>query len=234
MSHLNSERLAALSDDTPTPIEAAHITTCDACTAEIAAYRRLMRLAVAAQSAPSEPLSNFDALLPRLRAEGLTSAPARHRAIRVWTSRIAASLVLVSGGVAAGRMTATKELPMLPTGDAVAAVAGTPTAVTSVPTTFKSVDDAVLILTASQQSYQNAAAFIAAQDTASHFVGMNQHAYRTRLAVLDQMLAATRTGLYQAPQDPVLNQAFLATQGAREATIRQYSQVLPTKRLERQ
>ncbi len=233
MSHLNSERLAALSDDTPTPAESAHITTCDACTAEIAAYRRLMRMAVAAQSDTAKPLSNFDALLPRLRAEGLTSAPARHRAIRVWTSRIAASLVLVSGGVVAGRMTATKELPLLPQGQAVAVVAGTP-ATTTVPTTFKSVDDAALVLSASQQSYQNAAAFIAAQDTASHFVGMNQNAYRTRLVVLDQMLAATRTGLYQAPQDPVLNQAFLATQGAREATIRQYSQVLPTKRLERQ
>ena len=234
MSHLNSERLAALSDDTPTPIESAHITTCDACTAEIAAYRRLMRMAVAAQSATAKPLSNFDALLPRLRAEGLTAAPARNRAIRVWTSRIAASLVLVSGGVIAGRVTATKELPLLPKGDAAAATAGTPTTVAAVPITFKSVDDAVLVLSASQQSYQNAAAFIAAQDTASHFVGMNQNAYRTRLAVLDQMLAATRTGLYQAPQDPVLNQAFLATQGAREATIRQYSQVLPTKRLERQ
>jgi anti-sigma factor RsiW len=234
MSHLNSERLAALSDDTPTPIESAHITTCDACSAEIAAYRRLMRLAVAAQSATSAPLSNFDALLPRLRAEGLTTAPARRRAIRVWTSRIAASLVLVSGGAVAGRMTATKELPMLPRGETLATAAGTAAAVTAVPTTFKSVDDAALVLSASQQSYQNAAAFIAAQDTASHFVGMNQNAYRTRLAVLDQMLAATRTGLYQAPQDPVLNQAFLATQGAREATIRQYSQVLPTKRLERQ
>ena len=231
MLHLNSERLAALSDDTPTPIESAHITTCDACTAEIAVYRRLMRMAVAAQSGTSEPLSSFDALLPRLRAEGLTSAPARHRAIRGWTFRIAASLVLVSGGAIAGRMTATKELPMLPKGDAVAAVAGTPRAVTA---EFESVEDAALVLSASQQSYQNAAAFIAAQDTASHFVGMNQTAYRTRLAVLDQMLAATRTGLYQAPQDPVLNQAFLATQGAREATIRQYSQVLPTKRLERQ
>ncbi len=234
MLHLNSERLAALSDSTPTPIESAHITTCDACTAEIAVYRRLMRMAVAAQSGTSEPLSSFDALLPRLRAEGLTSAPARHRAIRVWTSRIAASLVLVSGGAVAGRMTATKELPMLPKGDAVAAVAGVPRAVTAVPTAFESVEDAALVLSASQQSYQNAAAFIAAQDTASHFVGMNQTAYRTRLAVLDQMLAATRTGLYQAPQDPMLNQAFLATQGAREATIRQYSQVLPTKRLERQ
>ena len=233
MSHLNSERLAALSDDTPTPAESAHITTCDACTAEIAAYRRLMRMAVAAQSVTAKPLSNFDALLPRLRAEGLTSAPARRRAIRVWTSRIAASLVLVSGGAVAGRMTATKELPLLPKGDAAVVVAGTPV-VAAVPTTFKSVDDAALVLSASQQSYQNAAAFIAAQDTASHFVGMNQNAYRTRLAVLDQMLAATRTGLYQAPQDPVLNQAFLATQGAREATIRQYSQVLPAKRLERQ
>lgn len=233
MSHLNSERLAALSDDTPTPIESAHITTCDACAAEIAAYRRLLRLAVAAQSLTTGPISNFDALLPRLRAEGLTSAPARNRAIRIWTARIAASLVLVSGGAVAGRMTAAKELPMLPKGGAPEEVAAAPAPASALPSTFKSVNDAVQVLAASQQSYQNAAAFIAAQDTSSHFVGMNQDAYRTRLRALDQMMAAARTGLYQAPQDPMLNQAFLATQGAREATLRQYSQAVPSMRVER-
>ncbi|MEA3245521.1 MAG: hypothetical protein U9Q74_05135, partial [Gemmatimonadota bacterium] len=77
MSHLSPERLAALADDTPTPIEAAHVTTCDACTAELAAQRRLARLAAEARVTSGPPASDFDALLPRLRAEGLAQAPDR-------------------------------------------------------------------------------------------------------------------------------------------------------------
>jgi hypothetical protein len=233
MPHLNPERLAALIDETPSPIEATHLTTCADCTAEIAAHRKLSRLAVAAQAITPPPLSSFDALVPRLRAEELITAPQRGVMVRRWAIRIAASLVLVTGGVVAGRATASRELPMLPT----ASVSGNSDAsatVTAAPATFKSSDEAVKMLAVSQQSYENAAAFLAAQDTSAHFIGLNQSSYRARLQALDQMAAATRTALYQAPQDPLLNQYYLATLSARKETIRQIGLTMPaTKDLQR-
>lgn len=231
MSHLSPERLAALADETPTPIEAAHVTTCDACSAEIAAQRRLARLAAAAQVVPGAPVSSFDALVPRLVAEGLVAPRDGWLAARRWAVRIAASLVLLVGGAVAGRMTATRALPLLPAvqargwdqGAAVgqAALSGA---------TFGTTDDAMSALAAAQQTYQNAAAFLAAQDTSAHFIGLNPGTYRTRLAALDQVMAATRAALYQAPQDPVLNHYYLGTLTAREATLSQLRQALPASR----
>jgi hypothetical protein len=232
MSHLTPERLAALIDETPSPIEAAHLTTCANCAAEIAAHRKLSRLAVAAQAVTAPPLSSFDALVPRLKAESLIAAATRGVMVRRWAIRIAASIVLVTGGVIAGRATASRELPMLPI-----AAAGSTEAnatVAAAPATFKSSDEAVKMLTVAQQSYENAAAFLAAQDTSAHFIGLNQRSYRARLQALDQMAAATRTALYQAPQDPLLNQYYLATLSARKETIRQIGLTMPaTKALQR-
>ena len=95
---------------------------------------------------------------------------------------------------------------------------------------FRSADDAMQALAASQQTYQNAAAYLAAQDTSQHFTGLNTEAYRTRLSALDEMTAASRSALYRAPQDPLLNQYYLAFQAAREQTLQQLAVSLPAKR----
>ena len=230
MSHLSPERLAALSDDTPTPIEAAHITTCEACSAELAAQRKLARLAAAAQVVSGDPVSNFEALVPRLRAEGLIAAPDRRASIRRWSLRIAASLALVAGGAVAGRITATTALPLLPVAQSGVGQSGALTASPAQAASFRTSDDALQALATAQVSYQSAAAFLAAQDTSAHFIGLNERTYRTRLATLDEIAAATRAALYQAPQDPVLNQYYLGTLTAREATLSQLRQVLPATR----
>ncbi|MFI5310526.1 MAG: hypothetical protein ACHQQ3_04800 [Gemmatimonadales bacterium] len=233
MSHLFPERLAALSDDTPTPIEAAHITSCDACSAELSAQRKLARMAAAAQVTPGAPLSSFAALAPRLRAEGLIAVPDRRAMVRTWSVRIAAGLVLVAGGAVGGRMTAAHELPMLPTASASNATSGSVSLPAQPSTAFKTSDDAFKALAVSQQTYQSAAAFLAAQDTSAHFIGLNQNTYRTRLKALDDIAAATRAALYQAPQDPVLNQYYLGTLSAREATLGQLRQVTPAANIRR-
>jgi hypothetical protein len=227
MSHLSLERLAALSDDTPSPIEAAHITVCEACSAEMAAQRKLARLAAAAQVMSGAPVSNFDALVPRLRAEGLIAATDRGALVSTWSVRIAAGLVLVAGGAMAGRLTASHELPILPVASAGSGAAASAAAPVQQGSTFRTSDEALKALTTSQQTYQSAAAFLAAQDTTAHFIGLNQNTYRTRLKALDDIAAATRAALYQAPQDPVLNQYYLGTLTAREATLGQLRQVTP-------
>lgn len=224
MSHLSPERLAALSDDTPTPIEAAHITTCDVCTAELAAHRRLNRLAVAAGSAQGAPSSRFDALAPRLRAEGLIATPERGMLARRWMLRMAAAVGFLLVGAAAGRWTATGQLG----GIGIPASAGGAPAARTVA--FASADEAMQALTSAQETYQSAAAFLAAQDTTQHFVGLNSDSYRTRLAALDDMAAASRAALYRVPQDPLLNQYYLAFQSAREQTLRALAVSLPASR----
>ena len=86
------------------------------------------------------------------------------------------------------------------------------------------------VVTAGRHIYDTP--FLAAQDTSAKFIGLNENSYSTRLSALDQMAAVTRAALYQAPQDPVLNQAYLSVQGAREATLKQLNQVMPaTSRL---
>ncbi len=229
MSHLSTERIAALIDEPPTPAEAAHLGTCADCTAEFAAQRRLARLAAAAQPVAGVPLSNFDALLPRLQAEGLVTVADRGGAVRRWAVRVAAAVALVLGGAVAGRMTADTGLPMLPKGPASGA---TVASASDAGVQFRTADDAVQALNVSQKTYENAAAYLAAQDSSAHFIGLSETTYRTRLQALDQMAAITRAALYQAPQDPMLNQAYLATQSARASTLRQINQTMPSaKRL---
>src|ERR1035437_7823591 len=156
MSHLNPERLAALSDDTPTPIESAHITTCDACSAELVAQRKLARMAAVAGPLTDGPISNFDALVPRLKAEGLI-ARADHRALAIrWTMRAAASLALVAGGVLAGRLSVAVKRGALAQG--AGASGGTSLAALAQPvSSFQTPDDAVKAISMSQQTYQRQA-----------------------------------------------------------------------------
>jgi hypothetical protein len=226
MSHLSPERFAALVDDTLTPIESAHVTTCAACTAEMAAQRKLARLAAAASSDYGPPSSDFNALVPRLRAEGIVDGADRRATYVRWAVRIAASVGFVAAGAAVGRLTA--GAPVLALGSTGAT--GAVSAVAGKSTGFTSQEDAIQVMMASQQAYQNAAAFLAAQDTSQHFTGLNTDAYRTRLAALDEMTSASRTGLYRAPQDPLLNQYYLAFQAAREQTLQQLQVSLPSKR----
>lgn len=244
MSHLSIDRLAAAADETPTPDEATHLAGCWDCRAEVAAFRRLARLSATAPT-PSEPLTAWSQLAPQLRAEGIIVDTARTTPhgggaatvpfptngrkprLQVWAMRAAAGLALVVGGAFVGR--ATSGIPF--SAEPQQFTGAIPVATNAV---YASPDEALRALTVAQQQYQSAAAFLASQDTVSRFVGMNQDSYRARLAALDDIAATTRAALYRAPQDPMLNQYYLTTLGAREATLREIGATLPeTRRLER-
>ncbi|MCE9601329.1 MAG: hypothetical protein K8S21_03830 [Gemmatimonadetes bacterium] len=260
MSHLSIDRLAAIADDTPTADEATHIAGCWDCRAEVAAFRRLARMSAMAPI-PMEPLTAWSTLAPQLRAEGIivdaqrlerqggqgvvrgsahpaatfaggapvVPLPDRRPRTQVWMMRAAAGLALVVGGAFVGRVTAGVPVGTGSFGNV--PVEGRPLAAAPA---FRSANDAMQVLTSAQQQYQDAAAFLASQDTSSRFVGMNQDLYQTRLDALDEIAAATRSALYRAPQDPMLNQYYLTTLGAREATLRQIGATMPaTRRLER-
>jgi hypothetical protein len=243
MSHLSIDRLAAIADDTPTPDEATHLAGCWDCRAEVAAYRRLARLSAMAPT-PNEPLTAWSQLAPQLRAEGIIvdsargggsggGAPTlpfmksdRKPGLQVWALRAAAAVALLVGGAMMGRASAGISFA---SGPQPLSYSAAPAAVA-----YESPDDALRALSVAQQQYQSAAAFLASQDTVSRFIGMNQDSYRARLAALDEIAATTRAALYRAPQDPMLNQYYLTTLGAREATLREIGATLPeTRRLER-
>lgn len=236
MSHLSIDRLAAFADETPTPDEATHLAGCWDCRAEVAAFRRLARMSAMAPL-PMEPLSAWSRLAPQLRAEGLivdaphgapvVSLASRRSMLQTWVVRAAAGAALVIGGALLGR--ASTGVPFAIWGSDIAAVEPT-----AVPVGYSSPDEALRVLTSAQQQYQSAAAFLATQDTAARFVGMNQESYRARLAALDEIAATARAALYRAPQDPMLNQYYLTTLGAREATLREIGATMPdSRRLER-
>lgn len=227
MLHLPAERLAALADADPTIAEADHLAACAECGREWRAYRALGNLAAGARGATDTPLLSWDVLSERLRAEGLQRSaerPAAARAVatRRWMIRAAAAIVLFAGGLVAGRVS----YAVVPADDAirgadVVADAGDPSDVDAV---FESEEEALTAMLDAERRYQLAASYLVSNDSATRLD--NADSYRTRLAALDEVAAATRRALYEAPYDPVINRYYLTTLGAREATLRQLDATL--------
>lgn len=184
------------------------------------------------------PLTDWDSLSVRLRDEGLIrdSVPVRFTSQR-WM-QVAAGLVLAVGGVAAGRASAGASL--LPT--TASTVASTDVAPANVASnvasngdatnaslisspSFKSPDEAWATLNRAGEEYQRASAYLSASNNPIPMPASPSQ-YRTRLAALDNVMTEIRGALKAAPQDPVINQYYLTTVSAREATLRQLGTTL--------
>ena len=259
MLHLSSERLAELADGEPTIAEAEHLAACAVCATERSAHQRLLTLASDERDRIAPPLTNWTSLSARLREEEIIVtpgtavvetpatvvpfvAPRRHR--RAWLAglRIAAGLVFAVGFGALGRMSANAS--PTPTRQEIASLAKRvvgPPADDVLPlggfgessSPFNSVEDALASLEDAQRKYDRAVAFIAAHDSTQQSPEAGE-VFRARLAALDEMAETSRQALSVAPADPVLNQYYISTLGAREVTLRQLGSVLtPGKRLSR-
>lgn len=259
MRHVESERLASLDHEPLTELESAHLSECAECRAERDAYAMLARLALeergegasgVARAAHAEgaegvmstgvesgvALSDWESLSQRLREEGLVldagSSVRRSFAGRMWGSgvwRAAAALLLVAGGVYAGRLSvpgagavAGGELrDMASAGGSVAG--GYVSGVLNGGVEFSSVEEATRVLATAQREYERASLWLASNDTTIR----SPEVFRARLAALDQMMAASRAALREAPQDPLLNHYYLSAYTAREATLQQLVSILP-------
>lgn len=236
MSHLSTDRLAALGDEAPTPVESAHLAACEACARERAAYRALVTMAHEERGAIGIPLTRFESIASALTADQVDLVPSPRATLTVvGTSRrylrapmrAAAGFLLLAGGVVAGRASA--GAPPVPfVGPNTASVAATPSRLSSSTDSaaFASIEDARIAQLHSEALYQQAAAFLAEHDTTGAGEG-SPVAYRSRLAALDQVISTTREAMRQAPHDPVINGYYLTTLGQREATLRQLNTVLP-------
>ena len=242
MPHLPTDRFAALADDTPTAAEQAHLAECLACRREHEAHARLRTLAAGEWARIAPPITSWNAIVGRLRDEGLMAQPAGRapgalRATR-WAVRAAAAALLVGGGAVAGRWTAgAAPLPLVAAGQpatpsaeqpVLAPASGDVAFVGDAGPAFASAAEALAALAQAERQYQSAVAFLVQQDSSAGVAAEGPAVYRTRLAALDEVTAAAREALYEAPHDPIINRYYLATVGAREATLRQLNTSLPS------
>lgn len=175
------------------------------------------------------PLTDWNSLATQLRAEGLISTPAggSRFAARRWM-QAAAAVVLVAGGAAIGRYTASESSGqnggVITVGESQSS--GNATTASMTTSEFQSPEEAWATLNRAGEEYQRASAYLSASNTEVP-MPTNPDTYRTRLAALDNVMSDMRAALHESPHDPVINQYYLATVGAREATLRQLGTTLP-------
>jgi hypothetical protein len=252
-AHPTPERLAELADAEPTTVEGAHLAACAACAVEREAHRTLLAEARRERDRVAPPLTSWAALSTALRGEGLlhgeatplgaasaaatggvavhaiADAPSRRRhGLPRWASRAAAALLLAAGGAVVGRASA--GAPVLPATIALGGEAGEDARVRAIladsAPTPQSQADAIAVLRRAERDYRLATQWLAERTTTGAGVDRPED-YQRRLAVMDEVASLTGAALNEAPHDPVLNQYYLASLSAREATLRQLGTVLP-------
>jgi hypothetical protein len=180
---------------------------------------QLDQIIAAEREREQQPLNEWRTIAARAREEGLIreSSPGGWVSSQPWM-RAAAAILLLIGGIAIGRATIA-----LPSATGGTASVTSPSGATSSPgattgnASFASVEDATATLDRAARDYENASRFLAANNA----TGANKDSsaiYTARLAALDQVVNATESALQTAPHDPVINQYYLATMGARVAT----------------
>jgi hypothetical protein len=170
------------------------------------------------------PLNEWETLAARARAEGLIRDRSVSFGRRPWM-QVAAAVLIAVGGVAVGRYTSagtSLQQPVAqvaPAGQTISdAVTPAVNASTSGAAGFTSADEAWAALNRAGEEYQKASAYLNAVQTAR---SDSSSVYQTRLAALNQVMRATESARASAPNDPVINQYYLATMGAQEATKQQ-------------
>lgn len=173
---------------------------------------------------PQPPLNEWRTIAARAREEGLIreSSSSGWVSSRPWMQAAAAVLLLV-GGIGIGRSTiglpSATQTPTAPSTASPPAPAApvVGTAFGSSDTTFASLEEATAMLDRAVTDYKRATAFLAANNSSARSSD-SLAMYSARLVALDKVFDATQSALQAAPHDPVINQYYLATMGARAAT----------------
>jgi hypothetical protein len=231
MQHLAIERLAELADGEPTAVEKEHLAECAMCSAERVAYERVVAMASDERRHIAPPISTWGMLSEELREQGLITTREQATArtlfisqVRTFGLRAAAAIGILVTGLVTGRMSAG-----MPLRSALALGSGSDTSLAQVAMNadeFASTAAAMQTLQRAQQDYERAALYIAYHDTTSS-EGATE-AYRTTLAALDEMAETSLRALSEAPADPIINQVYFTTLGARNMTLGKLASALPT------
>ena len=231
MQHLSIERLAELADGEPTAAEHDHLAECAMCSAERIAYHRVVAKAADERRHIAPPISTWGLLSEELREQGLittreqmTARTAFIARAKVIAWRSAAAIAILATGLVSGRVSAG-----MPLRAALAMSVADTSQLTQVamnPDDFASTATAMQVLQRAQQDYERAALYLANHDTSTS-EGATE-AYRTRLAALDEMAETSLRALSEAPADPIINQVYFTTLGARNMTLGKLATALPT------
>ncbi|HET9777597.1 MAG TPA: hypothetical protein VFP77_13580 [Gemmatimonadaceae bacterium] len=172
------------------------------------------------------PLNEWRTIAARARDEGLLRESDTNRiwgSAQPWLQAAAAVLILV-GGIAIGRTTIAlpSSASSVATTESVSPPADSPAAAVVAPASsttlgFSSVEEASAALNRALTDYQRASRFLAANN-ASGGTRDSLAIYAARAEALDKIVNATERAMQTAPHDPVINQYYLATMGARVAT----------------
>ncbi len=196
--------------------------------------QQLDQLIAAEKAREQEPLNEWRTIAARAREEGLIRGESGPR----WSSgqpwlQAAAAVLLLIGGIAIGRTTiglptANQQAAVAPTAVATnppSSPASASTPANSAPTfSFTSVDEATDALDRAVKEYKSASQYLAANNISTS-TRDSAAFYSARAAALDKIANATESALQTAPHDPVINQYYLATMGARVATRQMVSTV---------
>ena len=231
MQHLLIERLAELADGEPTAAEEQHLAECAMCAAERIAYHRVVSMAADERRRIAPPITTWGMLSEELREQGLITTREQATARTVFIDRAksiawrtAAGIGILITGLVSGRMTAG-----MPWRAALALAESDPTSASQVAMTgeeFSSSAAAMQVLQRAQQDYERAALYLASNDTST--ADGASEAYRTTLAALDEMAVTSLKALSEAPADPIMNQVYFTTLGARNMTLGKLATALPT------
>jgi len=230
MQHLPIERLAELADGEPTAAEHEHLAECVMCSAERIAYHRVVSMAADERRRIAPPISNWGSLSAELRQQGIITTREEASARKVFIAHVtrfawqaAAGIAILVTGLVTGRMTAGMPLrTALALGESDASLASQ---VAMTPEDFSSSAAAMQMLQRAQQDYERAALYLANHDTSTSD-GASE-AYRTTLAALDEMAETSLRALSEAPADPIINQVYFTTLGARNMTLGKLATALP-------
>jgi hypothetical protein len=184
---------------------------------------QLDQIIAAERSREGAPLNEWRTIAARAREEGFIRESRSSQFAQPWMQAAAAVLLLI-GGIGIGR--ATVGLPSAvpvassnPPATATQSPAGSNVAPRpESDVNFASVDEASDALDRAVAQYRRASEFIAAANNASIRSRDSLDMYSARVAALDKIMNATQSALKTAPDDPVINQYYLATMGARVAT----------------
>lgn len=230
MQHLPIERLAELADSEPTAAEHEHLAECAMCSAERIAYHRVVSMAADERRRIAPPVSNWGSLSAELRQQGVITTRAEASARKQFMAgvtqfawRAAAGIAILATGLVTGRMTAGMPLRMALAMDNGEATLASQVAMSSEE--FSSTASAMEVLQRAQQDYERAALYLANHDTSTS-EGASE-AYRTTLAALDEMAETSLRALSEAPDDPIINQVYFTTLGARNMTLGKLATALP-------
>ena len=231
MQHLAIERLAELADGEPTAVEREHLAECAMCSAERVAYQRVVAMAADERRHIAPPISTWGLLSEELREQGLITTKEQATArtmfiskVTAWGVRAAAAIGILVTGLVSGRMTAGMPLrTALALGGNDVMTSGQ---VAVNAEEFASTASAMQTLQRAQQDYERAALYLSTHDTVTSEAATE--AYRTTLAALDEMAETSLRALSEAPADPIINQVYFTTLGARNMTLGKLATALPT------